>query len=107
MIDKNKNKIPPSTTLLGQHWTKRQLLAVWEKGIIVPGKDPKIERKDVCGATIIWHHHGSRKIKTGWEVDHIIADSKGGTDDLSNLRPLQWENNASKQDHALICKVTE
>lgn len=97
----------PGTNLLGQHWTKKQLLAVWEKGIIVPGKDQNVERRDICGARIIWHHHGlKRNRKTSWEVDHILAEVLGGTDDLTNLQPLQWRNNRAKGDHELVCKVT-
>jgi 5-methylcytosine-specific restriction endonuclease McrA len=37
--------------------------------------------------------------KYGWEIDHIKPVSKGGTDDLSNLQPLQWENNRRKGDN--------
>jgi 5-methylcytosine-specific restriction endonuclease McrA len=34
----------------------------------------------------------------GWEIDHTRPVSKGGTDDLANLQPLQWENNRHKGD---------
>lgn len=109
MSEQPKTNRQPGTNLLGQHWTTNQLLAVWEKARVIPGKDPKIERKDVCGSTIIWQHHGlvGDPLKTTWEVDHIIPDSKGGTDDLTNLQPLQWENNRAKADSELVCKVTD
>ena len=81
-------------------------LAVWEKAQIVRDYDPAYWRKDQCEAWIGWDFYGKRSSQYGWEIDHIIPVSKGGTDELSNLRPLQWENNASRQDDRLCCKIT-
>lgn len=79
---------------------------VWEKGKIVPGYDPDVYRKDECGAWMERNQYGNRNHRLGWEIDHIIPVSHGGGDDISNLRPLQWENNVSKQDGRLTCPVS-
>ena len=76
---------------------------VWEKGRVVPGADPNRWRKDECSAWIGRLEHGNRNSPYGWEIDHI---SPGGPDILSNLRPLQWQNNVSKSDGRLVCAVT-
>lgn len=79
---------------------------VWEKAKIIANNDPNIWRQDQCGAWIRREHYGRRDSEYGWEIDHITPVSRDGSDSLYNLRPLQWQNNASRQDGRLVCKVT-
>ena len=81
---------------------------VWRKAKTVPGWDSTRTRKDnACGATIQRSQYGNRDSKYGWEVDHINPD---GSDNISNLQPLQWENNVAKSDARngkWVCAVSE
>ena len=69
--------------------------AVWKKGTPEPSF-PSF-RKDRCGASMQRNKYGET-VQWGWEIDHIVPESKGGTNSLSNLRPLHWENNRAKSD---------
>ena len=84
-------------------WNEEMIQSIWEKGQITNNNDKHKWRKDECGAWIGRQEYGNRDSEYGWEIDHI---SPGGPDELSNLRPLQWQNNLEKSDGPLKCKVT-
>lgn len=86
-------------------FSEEMIQKVWEKGSIVPNNDPKIWRKDQCGAWIYRAAYGKQS-DYGWNIDHVTPQSKGGGDEISNLRPLHWENNARKADGNLSCAIT-
>src|SRR5580704_17342214 len=75
-------------------WT---IQAVWAKGTAVPGIDARLFRKDACGAWMQRDKYGDTTANgLGWEIDHVTPVSLGGSDDVWNLQPLQWQNNRGK-----------
>lgn len=84
-------------------FSKEMVQKVWEKGRVDPNQDPKLWRKDECGAWIKRSHYGKRDSEFGWEIDHITP---GGPDELSNLRVVQWQNYVTGGVGHVICKVT-
>ncbi|MEI6659886.1 MAG: HNH endonuclease signature motif containing protein [bacterium] len=91
---------------MAKNYDHRTLSTIWSKGIVVAGYDMNVFRKDLCGAWISWREYGNRDSDNGWEVDHVFPESKGGSDLISNLRPLHWKNNARKSDGSLVCAVS-
>ena len=97
----------PNSNRAGGSFPSHIVQLVWNKAKIAPGYDPNRVRKDACGALIVRERYGMTS-DYGWEVDHVVPVAAGGGDELSNLQPLQWENNRSKGDTLIgwRCKIT-
>lgn len=55
-------------------------------------------RRDDFGNVIQREAYGDRSSPYGWEMDHSIPLSLGGSDSLSNVRPLHWRANVQKSN---------
>ncbi len=70
---------------------------VLDKGTPIQGKNPNTHRRDSFGNEIHKPSFGKSGEKS-WEIDHKKPSSKGGSDNLRNLQPLQTETNREKGD---------
>jgi hypothetical protein len=87
-----------NTDVNGEPFVDTTVLAVWLTGRLIEGFESATWRHDMCGQPMKYEHYGDTNSKHGWGVAHIKPVWKGGTDDLSNLRPLQWDNNRRNCD---------
>ena len=87
-----------NTDTQGQAFGDTTVEQVWGKGRPVPDYDSAVWRYDVCGMPLKRSEYGNTNSKNGWETDHIKPVAKGGSDEVSNLQPLQWELNRDKSD---------
>ena len=84
-------------TLFERAFDQTTIASVWRKGRVIDGYDPSVYRRDMCGSAMRFSDYG-KQTDYGWEVDHIRPVSRNGSDDLSNLQPLHWQNNRRKGD---------
>ncbi len=68
------------------------------KGRVADSYNGNFYRRDLFGSWMQYSAHGETLSHFGWEIAHIKPIEDGGTDDLSNLQPLQWQNNRRKVD---------
>lgn len=81
------------TELSDQQYQRK--LAAWSTAQITP--DTPL-RKDACGAWIRWEDYGDTSSQYGWEIDHAVPTSLGGSNHHNNLRALHWKNNRAKSN---------
>ena len=61
---------------------------VWKKGVEIKDREPFKWRKDNNNKWIYYPDFMDSISKYGWGIGYIIAPEDGGTDDISNLIPI-------------------
>lgn len=78
-------------------FNQERIQQVWEKGTEIPGMNPDLYREDKFGNQMYRYSYGKYSAQ-GWNIDHSRPQSKGGTDHLNNLQPMNSRANCSKND---------
>jgi len=95
----------PNTDGSGQPFSPEVVEAVWQKARTMGVHETL--RVDAWGWTIVRSDYGNGRSRYGWEIDHIVPVAQGGGDELTNLQPLQWENNRRKDEGQFITAATQ
>lgn len=77
--------------------TQEQKIKAWNNAKPIRGKNPDTHRQDPNRDTMYKNSYGKNS-DMGWEVDHIIPRSRGGSDATHNLQALSTSTNRSKGD---------
>ena len=67
--------------------------AVWRKAAVIAGRDPDMWRRDGLGHTIRFDDLKSTTSAFGWNIDHAVPRTRGGSDWIDNLQPLNRRAN--------------
>lgn len=79
------------------YFSQERINQVWDKGNVIRGKNPDLYRMDLFG-NIMYKPSYGKYSPMGWNIDHSKPQSKGGTDHLNNLQPMNSRANSSKNN---------
>jgi len=82
-------------TLYSNNPSEEEKKKVFFKGNKVKGKNSDKYRRDAYGKIIYYASYG-KDSAMGWNRDHIIPLTRGGSHDITNLQPLNSSINKSK-----------
>ncbi len=72
---------------------------VWAKAHFISAQHEKHGyRRDDYGNLMRFQDYGNRNSEYGWEKEHVIPASRGGSNAIANIRPLHWQANVKKSD---------
>lgn len=105
-INVPNEQIPlPVITTSQVRWSAQQIEDVWDKGEIIPNVNPSLYRKDYAGALMFKQNFLNNvsfndAVKSlNWTIMHQKPLAVGGSNDISNLVPLNNNNAVSKSNN--------